>query len=134
LQKYGQIDILVSNAAANPSNDAIVSMSEKALDKLWEINVKASIQIVQVNWNVYWRIVGSCKKAFYVISWIICMNLTVWKVLELIFLQAAAPFLSDGSSVIFVTSIAAFNPGKYNFEIPLSPSLLFLFNGVVRSI
>jgi dehydrogenase/reductase SDR family protein 4 len=111
LQKYGQIDILVSNAAANPSNDAIVSMSEKALDKLWEINVKASIQIVQVNWNVYWRIVGSCKKAFYVISWIICMNLTVWKVLELIFLQAAAPFLSDGSSVIFVTSIAAFNPG-----------------------
>ncbi len=39
------------------------------------------------------------------------MNLTVWKVLELIFLQAAAPFLSDGSSVIFVTSVAAFNPG-----------------------
>jgi dehydrogenase/reductase SDR family protein 4 len=53
LQKYGQIDILVSNAAANPSNDPIVSMSEKVLDKLWEINVKASIQIVQVNWNVY---------------------------------------------------------------------------------
>ncbi|KAH9558020.1 hypothetical protein CY35_07G115400 [Sphagnum magellanicum] len=71
LQKYGQIDILVSNAAANLSIDPIVSMSEKALDKLWEINVKASIQIV----------------------------------------QAAAPFLSDGSSVIFVTSVAAFNPG-----------------------
>jgi dehydrogenase/reductase SDR family protein 4 len=53
LQKYGQIDILVSNAAANLSIDPIVSMSEKALDKLWEINVKASIQIVQVNWNVY---------------------------------------------------------------------------------
>ncbi|CAK9880444.1 unnamed protein product [Sphagnum jensenii] len=71
IDKYGQIDILVSNAAANPSNDPIVSMSEKVLDKLWEINVKASIQIV----------------------------------------QAAAPFLSDASSVIFVTSIAAFNPG-----------------------
>ncbi|KAH8957739.1 hypothetical protein BDL97_07G106700 [Sphagnum fallax] len=47
IDKYGQIDILVSNAAANPSNDPIVSMSEKVLDKLWEINVKASIQIIQ---------------------------------------------------------------------------------------
>ncbi|KAH8957740.1 hypothetical protein BDL97_07G106700 [Sphagnum fallax] len=48
IDKYGQIDILVSNAAANPSNDPIVSMSEKVLDKLWEINVKASIQIIQL--------------------------------------------------------------------------------------
>ena len=48
VQKYGQIDILVSNAAANPSVDPIVTMSEKALDKLWEVNVKASVQIVQV--------------------------------------------------------------------------------------
>lgn len=48
VQKYGQIDILVSNAAANPSVDPIVTISEKALDKLWEVNVKASVQIVQV--------------------------------------------------------------------------------------
>ena len=48
VQKYGQIDILVSNAAANPSLDPIVTISEKALDKLWEVNVKASVQIVQV--------------------------------------------------------------------------------------
>lgn len=47
-QKYGHIDIVVSNAAANPSIDPIVSMSEKALDKLWEVNLKASVQVVQV--------------------------------------------------------------------------------------
>jgi dehydrogenase/reductase SDR family protein 4 len=49
LQKYGRIDILISNAAVNPSVDPILTMSEKALDKLWEINLKASVQIVQVN-------------------------------------------------------------------------------------
>lgn len=38
----------MSNAAANPSVDPIVSMSEKALDKLWEVNLKASVQVVQV--------------------------------------------------------------------------------------
>ncbi|CAK9238612.1 unnamed protein product [Sphagnum troendelagicum] len=70
VDKYGRIDILISNAAVNPSVDPILTMSEKALDKLWEINLKASVQIV----------------------------------------QDAAPFLSDNSSVIFVTSITAFNP------------------------
>jgi len=70
VQKYGQIDILVSNAAANPSVDPIVTMSEKALDKLWEVNVKASVQIV----------------------------------------QAAEPHLSEDSSIIFISSIAGYNP------------------------
>lgn len=70
--KYGRIDILVSNAAANPSIDPIISMSERALDKLWEVNLKSSVQVV----------------------------------------QAAAPHLSNNSSVIFITSIAAYNPSS----------------------
>ncbi|RZC50620.1 hypothetical protein C5167_019049 [Papaver somniferum] len=47
LQKYGKIDILVSNAAANPSADPMLRTQETLLDKLWEVNVKASILILQ---------------------------------------------------------------------------------------
>ncbi|EOA21412.1 hypothetical protein CARUB_v10001785mg [Capsella rubella] len=47
VQKYGKIDIVVSNAAANPSTDPILSTKETVLDKLWEINVKSSILLLQ---------------------------------------------------------------------------------------
>ncbi|ERM96936.1 hypothetical protein AMTRI_Chr10g228590 [Amborella trichopoda] len=72
IQKYGAIDIVVSNAAANPSVQPILETSESVLDKLWDINVKASILI----------------------------------------LQAAAPHMHDGSSVVLITSIAAYNPPR----------------------
>jgi dehydrogenase/reductase SDR family protein 4 len=49
LQNFGHIDILVSNAAANPSVEGILEMKEPVLDKLWDINVKASILLLQVN-------------------------------------------------------------------------------------
>ncbi|KAJ0264868.1 hypothetical protein HA466_0012650 [Hirschfeldia incana] len=70
VQKYGKIDIVVCNAAANPSTDPILSTKEAVLDKLWEINVKSSILL----------------------------------------LQDMAPHLEKGSSVIFITSIAGFQP------------------------
>ncbi|XP_050288381.1 tropinone reductase-like 3 [Quercus robur] len=47
VQKYGKIDVVVSNAAANPSIDDILQTQESVLDKLWEINVKSSILILQ---------------------------------------------------------------------------------------
>ncbi|XP_071921926.1 tropinone reductase-like 3, partial [Coffea arabica] len=47
LQKYGKIDVVVSNAAANPSVDSILETKEPVLDKLWEINVKSSILLLQ---------------------------------------------------------------------------------------
>lgn len=49
LQKYGKIDVIVSNAAANPSVNAILDTQESVLDKLWEINVKASILLLKVS-------------------------------------------------------------------------------------
>ena len=49
LQNFGHIDIVVSNAAANPSVDSILEMKESVLAKLWDINVKASILLLQVN-------------------------------------------------------------------------------------
>uniref|UniRef100_A0A7N2R5G0 Tropinone reductase-like 3 n=1 Tax=Quercus lobata TaxID=97700 RepID=A0A7N2R5G0_QUELO len=47
VQKYGKIDVVVSNAAANPSFDDILQTQESVLYKLWEINVKSSILILQ---------------------------------------------------------------------------------------
>ncbi|KAH0448951.1 hypothetical protein IEQ34_022751 [Dendrobium chrysotoxum] len=70
VQRYGNIDIVVSNAAVNPTVDNILDMKETVLDKLWEINVKASVLL----------------------------------------LQAAASYLKKGSSVIFISSIAGYNP------------------------
>jgi len=48
LQKYGKIDVVVSNAATNPSVDSILQTQESVLDKLWDINVKSSILILKV--------------------------------------------------------------------------------------
>lgn len=72
VQKYGKIDVVVSNAAANPSVDAILESKESVLDKLWEINVKTAILL----------------------------------------LQDAAPHLSKGSSVVFISSIGAYSPAS----------------------
>ncbi|KAJ0017482.1 hypothetical protein Pint_09719 [Pistacia integerrima] len=47
VQKYGKIDVVVSNAAANPSVDNILETKESVLDKLWEINVKSAILVLQ---------------------------------------------------------------------------------------
>ncbi|KAI3896601.1 hypothetical protein MKW92_024460 [Papaver armeniacum] len=68
--KYGKIDVIVSNAAANPSAEPMLRTQETLLDKLWEVNVKASILI----------------------------------------LQEAAPHLRKGSSVVFISSISAYQP------------------------
>ncbi|KAF3621206.1 Tropinone reductase-like 3 [Capsicum annuum] len=47
IQKYGKLDVVVSNAAVNPSVDSILETKESVLDKLWDINVKASILLLQ---------------------------------------------------------------------------------------
>ncbi|KAG0498361.1 hypothetical protein HPP92_003052 [Vanilla planifolia] len=41
VQIYGKIDIVVSNAAINPTVDGILDTKESVLDKMWEVNVKA---------------------------------------------------------------------------------------------
>ncbi|GKE12111.1 tropinone reductase-like protein 3, partial [Tanacetum coccineum] len=68
--KYGKIDVIVSNAAANPSIDAILDSQESSLDKLWEINRKTAILL----------------------------------------LQDASPHLTKGSSIVFISSLSAFQP------------------------
>lgn len=48
LQKYGKINVVVSNAAVNPSLDPILKIQNSILDKLWEINVKSTILLLKV--------------------------------------------------------------------------------------
>eukprot|EP00850_Spirogloea_muscicola_P010488 SM000062S19874 [mRNA] locus=s62:141143:142669:+ [translate_table: standard] len=70
VEKYGRIDIFVSNAAVNPGMGGILDMSEAQLDKILEINIKAAILLV----------------------------------------KDAAPHIPAGGSIVFVSSITAFNP------------------------
>jgi len=42
VEKYGGLDILVSNAAVNPTYGSILETKEEAWDKIFEVNVKAS--------------------------------------------------------------------------------------------
>ncbi|PON91325.1 Short-chain dehydrogenase/reductase [Trema orientale] len=48
LEKFGKIDVVVSNAAVNPRPDTIMRTQESILDKLWEVNVKAPILLIRV--------------------------------------------------------------------------------------
>ncbi|KAJ0791616.1 putative short-chain dehydrogenase/reductase SDR, NAD(P)-binding domain superfamily [Helianthus annuus] len=70
VQKYGKIDVIVLNAAVNPSVSPVLQTKESTLDKLWEVNIKTSILL----------------------------------------LQDASPHLSKGSSIVFISSISAFQP------------------------
>eukprot|EP00192_Tetraselmis_astigmatica_P018594 CAMPEP_0117688734 /NCGR_PEP_ID=MMETSP0804-20121206/24027_1 /TAXON_ID=1074897 /ORGANISM="Tetraselmis astigmatica, Strain CCMP880" /LENGTH=251 /DNA_ID=CAMNT_0005501285 /DNA_START=173 /DNA_END=924 /DNA_ORIENTATION=+ len=47
LEAYGQVDILVSNAAVNPATGAITEQSESVIDKILNVNIKAAILLVQ---------------------------------------------------------------------------------------
>ncbi|XP_022714433.1 tropinone reductase-like 3 [Durio zibethinus] len=47
IEKYGKIDVIVSNAAVNPVNKPMLQTEESILDKIWETNVKASILLLQ---------------------------------------------------------------------------------------
>ncbi len=46
-EKYGRLDILVNNAAANPHFGEMVSVGEPAWDKTWDVNVKGPFFLIQ---------------------------------------------------------------------------------------
>jgi len=47
IQKYGRLDILVSNAAVNPTAGSLMDISEDSIDKILSINIKAALLLVQ---------------------------------------------------------------------------------------
>lgn len=47
LEKFGGIDIFVSNAAVNPAVGGILDTEESAWDKIFEINVKAAMLLTK---------------------------------------------------------------------------------------
>lgn len=47
LKAFGKVDILVSNAAANPAIGSVLDCSEEAWDKIFDVNVKASFLLAK---------------------------------------------------------------------------------------
>jgi dehydrogenase/reductase SDR family protein 4 len=47
LDSYGKIDVLVSNAAVNPTSGPILDMPEGSIDKILDINIKSAILLVK---------------------------------------------------------------------------------------
>ncbi|CAI0442560.1 unnamed protein product [Linum tenue] len=86
VEKYGKVDVVVSNAAANPSTESIINTKDSVLDKLWEINVKASILLLRVHSTI---------------------NPTE---ISRLLAQDAAPHMPKGSAVVLVASIAGYHP------------------------
>ena len=48
VEKYGGIDIVVNNAAANPAFGPVVQTEEWAYDKIMDVNVKASFELCKL--------------------------------------------------------------------------------------
>lgn len=85
--KFGGIDILVSNAAVNPEVGSVLDCSEKAWDKIFEINVKCSFLLA----------------------------------------KEVLPYLRQrkGGSIVFVSSIAGFQPFSLLGAYSVSKTALF---------
>lgn len=74
VEKFGGLDILVSNAATNPVAGPILDCSEAVWDKIFEVNVKASFLLA----------------------------------------KESAPLIRKrgGGSIIFISSVAGYQPNK----------------------
>ena len=47
IETFGKLDVLISNAAVNPEAGELIEISESALDKLLDINVKSAVVLAQ---------------------------------------------------------------------------------------
>ncbi|XP_058830287.1 dehydrogenase/reductase SDR family member 4 [Topomyia yanbarensis] len=87
VEKYGGIDILVSNAAVNPEVGGVLEASESAWDKIFEVNVKCSFLLA----------------------------------------KEVLPYIRQrkGGSIVFVSSIAGFQPFSLLGAYSVSKTALF---------
>eukprot|EP00054_Salpingoeca_dolichothecata_P001662 m.20149 g.20149 ORF g.20149 m.20149 type:complete len:255 (+) comp12415_c0_seq1:2-766(+) len=96
VEKHGQLDILVSNAAVNPVFGPTIETPEDAWDKIMDVNVKCSFLLA----------------------------------------QAAMPHLNQskfGGSVVFVSSIAGFQPFPSLGPYSVSKTALFALTKVLAA-
>ena len=55
LSWFGRLDILVNNAGANPSYGGLADLTEKALDKVLDVNLKAVLFLSQLAYNTWMK-------------------------------------------------------------------------------
>lgn len=74
LQKYGKVDVNVSNAAVNPAVDGILETKEAVLDKLWGINVKAALLLLFIDKCTLFHACKSCAchVRYFVPEYVVC--------------------------------------------------------------
>lgn len=78
IKEYGGLDILISNAAVNPTVGQVLDASEEAWDKIFDINVKSAFLLA----------------------------------------KEARPLITKrgGGSIVFVSSVAGYNPFPVNID------------------
>ncbi len=104
LTQHGKIDILVSNAAVNPTSGPIMDMDSSAIDKILDINGKCSpVCGVTVSACVFITPPPPPYSCVAVIG-----NDTVRS--AVILAQKAVPHIPRGGSITFVSSYSAFTP------------------------
>ncbi|MBA0663308.1 hypothetical protein Goklo_003429 [Gossypium klotzschianum] len=108
VEKYGKIDVVVSNAAANPTVSLLLETPESVLDKVWEINVKASVLLLQIIISVALSGYFSGPALGTGLYTVVCPNQFTWYVFSKI--KEAAPYLQKGSSVVLISSIMGYHP------------------------
>lgn len=98
-QEYGRLDILISNAAVNPSAGRIVDSSADAIDKILDINVKVNCS-VPGNILLSFACICPCSGAL--------THVATTLQAAVLLVKEALPHLQRGSSIVFVSSVTAF--------------------------
>ena len=63
MNKFGHIDVLVSNAAVNPAMGDILNCPEPVWDKIFDVNVKSALLLTQLV-VPHMQVIGNKDKLF----------------------------------------------------------------------
>lgn len=55
IEHFGSADILVNNAATNPSNGPVIDAELSRIDKTWEVNLRGPIMWTQLAWQKWMK-------------------------------------------------------------------------------
>lgn len=101
VSQYGKIDIVVSNAAVNPSAGSILECDDAVIDKIFDINGTVYASILHDDRRV-WNTKATGSE--HILRYIHVVKSAIHLV------RMVEPHMNANGSVIFITSYTAFNP------------------------